>query len=121
MRALSQQDFKRSKVKNPAAGIFETNYSVIKESARPKTDGAQGPRTVRVSEPPSKNPPEISWSESRGHYGLRMKQLTIHTNRKTFPRPEMEYLPGPNDTIRKLVHPPPPRQPPMSWNIETIS
>ena len=94
-------------------------YYVIKAAACPDTAGAQGTIMLRVYEPPSKNPPEHSWSESRDNHGMRMYKGKVRTNRKTPPWTEMEYAPGPNDTLRTLVQPPP-RQPPIYWHIEIL-
>ena len=68
-----------------------------------ETDGSQGTRVLRVSQPPSKNPPEHSWSESRDNYGMRMNQGNLLTNRETPPWPEVADTPGPNDNLRTLV------------------
>ena len=83
---------------------------VIKEAACPETAGAQGTIMLRVFEPPPKNPPEHSWSESRDNYGMRTNQENVRTNRNTPPWPEMADSPGPNDNLRKLVQPPTPPQ-----------
>ena len=102
-------------------GFFEIMYYLIKAAACPDTSGAQGTRILRVYEPPSKNPPEHSWSESRDNNGMRRYQGKVHTNRKTPPWTEMAYDPGPNYTIRTLVEPPlPPRKPPIYWHIEIL-
>ena len=76
---------------------------------------------LRVSELPSKNPPEHSWSEGRDNYGMRMNQGKVRTNRETPPWPEVADALGPNDNIRKLVQPPPQIQPPIYWHIEILS
>ena len=91
------------------AGVFEIMYYVIKAAACPDTAGAQGTIMLRVYEPPSKNPPEHSWSESRDNHGMRMYKGKVRTNRKTPPWTEMADAPGPNDTLRTLVQPPPPQ------------
>ena len=75
---------------------------------------------LRVSEPLSKNPPEHSWSESRDNYDMRMNQGKVRTNINTPPWPEMVDAPGLNDYLRTLVQPPPPRQPPLYWHIESF-
>ena len=130
MRTLSPRDFKKLMVKNIAAkhldvstpaGVFEIMDYVIKAAACPDTDGVQGTTMLRVSEPPSKNPPEHFWSESRYNYGMRTNQGKVRTNRKTNPWPEMVDAPGPNDNLRTLVQPTPPRQPTMYWHIEILS
>ena len=101
-------------------GIFETMDYVIKAAACPDTAGAKGTIMVWVSETPSKNPPEHSLSESRDNYGMITKQVKVRINRTTPPWPEMTHAPIPNDTLRTLVHPPPPRQPPRYWHIENL-
>ena len=66
-------------------GIFNIMYYVIKVEACNETYGSQGTRVLRVSEPPSKNPPEHSWSESRDNYSMRMNQGKVRNNRETPP------------------------------------
>ena len=130
MRTLFLRDFRIFMVKNLAekhlnvstpAGNFEPMDYLIKSASCPETAGSQGTIMVRISEPPYKNSPEHSWSESRDNYGMRMNQGNLRTNRETPPWPEVADALGPNDNIRKLVQPSPQIQPPIYWHIEILS
>ena len=93
---------------------------LIKVEACTEIDGSQSTRLLRVSEPLSKNPPEHSWLESRNNYGMITNQGKVRTNRETPPCPEVADYPGPNNNLRTIVQPTPPRQPPMYWHIEIL-